>query len=128
MKFLALLLLLLVPASSMAVIIGDADIYFVNPKIGYYVVCGYPDGTGTPLDSCYYDGAGGQDGSFYVVVETTGGIPIVGVSKDRVRMSIQVYNAPAGSERSCDGWVFGDADSDANGRIYFTLPDLIFIV
>ena len=116
-----LLLVLLLPVASMGQDIDGAIVGYVNSQIGYYTVCGFPDGTGTSLDDCYYGGVSGQDGTVWVQVRKNGsGVP--GIAKERVRMAIKQWNA--GGSRSCDGFVYGDADSDASGKIYFTLPSL----
>ena len=109
---LSLLLALIIPVASMGQDINGAILGYVNPQAGYYTVCGFPDGTGTSLDNCYYGGSSGQDGTIWVQVRWSGN-PVSGVAKERVRMSIKQWTG--GDPRSCDGYVYGDADSDANG-------------
>lgn len=112
--------LLSIPALSQQ--LDSAIAGFVNPSVYWYVVTGYPDGSGQSLANCYVNGQPG-DATIKVQVRYQGA-GVAGIAKERVRIYLQAWNADPQQERSCDGYRHPDADSDSQGWMYITLPNL----
>lgn len=122
MKALILLPLALLASTAPAQTLDSAIAGLVNPAANWYVVAGYPDGSGQSLDDCYINGQSG-DATIKVQVRYQGS-GVAGIDKSRVRIYLQPWDASPPQERSCDGYRHPDANSDSQGWMYITLPNL----
>lgn len=117
-----LLSLAVMSQSAIAQTIDSAVAGFVNPSVYWYVVAGYPDGSGQSLANCSVNG---QPGNATIKVQVRyQGAGVAGIAKERVRIYLQPWNGDPHQERSCDSYRHPDADSDAQGWMYITLPNL----